>query len=298
MWGQGGGGGPLYLVGWGGFLASVPLQLGFRAASGGFHGDQSVNSSPFCWGTHGHTLWAIWHSPLRKCLQRRHKQAGIFAYTVATPRSDSVPCFFWTRGVCRKFLSPAAPRSGATSTPHRALRGSLSGARATMPAAWMAVWMSLGREGGGGAVRGAFAYGMEPQWQPECQQTTERPLSSRHPGGEAGGARRGRATAHCRSRCSSARGGTARVTAAWRRSVAGLGEKKPKEKKKACKTLPSKNKGLQISLFGDKNTLAMAEFPRTRQRPASAPTGDSMTCFLSVYYLSGVSAGSGTRRDV
>ena len=60
------------------------------------------------------------------------------------------------------------------------------------------------------------------------------------------------------------------VTATWKRSVAGLGKKKKAKKKKACKTLPSKNKGLQISLFllsRNKNTLAMAiEFPQVRGR--------------------------------
>lgn len=47
-------------------------------------------------------------------------------------------------------------------------------------------------------------------------------------------------------------------------------QKERKRKEKACRTLPSKNKGLQISLFlllRNKNTLAMAiEFPQVRGR--------------------------------
>lgn len=122
-------------------------------------------------------------------------------------------------------------------------------------------------------------------------------LSSRDPGEEVGGAHSGRALRSPRPRlCFSVLGSTERtqVTAAWKRSVAGLGGKK-----KACKTLPSKNKRLQISLFRNKNTLAMAmSFRGTRQMLASTPTANSMTCFLSVYYLSGVSVGSGTSRNV
>ena len=107
--------------------------------------------------------------------------------------------------------------------------------------------------------------------QRDHQGASGRPsaLSSRGPGRAQVEARGRAATAVPGPRvCLETLGGNdcTRVTATWKRSVAGLGGKK----KKACKTLPSKNKGLQISLFllsRNKNTLAMAiEFPQVRGR--------------------------------
>lgn len=202
----------------------------------------------------------------------------------------------WAPGVFGQLLSPELPGTGAVATPHCALRGRLSGARLT-DARRLDGSVRVAQGGvEGGALEGGLAYGdgavcvpKGPQGPPGRQREATCLLSSRDPGGEAGGA-------HSRGP-PQPRGGTPLLLSpGWYQALTGdrcmeeVSRWVRGRGKKACKTLPSKNKGLQISLFRNKNTLAMAmRFHGTRQTLASTPTADSMTCLLSFYYLSGVS---------
>lgn len=196
----------------------------------GVHSDRRPHAPPLSPGTG--------HRPPRKSLRRRKGAAGW------RPRSEvgsSEPGFRDPRSLwscCR--LSCASP--GAIATPHRALRGRLfcgahpdGGARGpdgSVSGARAGVGWGGGRRG---PLGGGFAYGMEPtgpQGTTRAGREAKCLLSSRGPGGEAGGAHHGAATAQSRAArarlCFSIRGGPrarTHVTTAWKRSVADVGKK-------------------------------------------------------------------------
>lgn len=138
----------------------------------------------------------------------------------------------------------SCPALRAIATPHRALRGRLSGAHSVV-ARSLDGSVNVARAGVG-LWKGGSAYEMEVGVLRGQRQRVARCLLevSRDPGGkQVGGADEAPPQAGLRVCFYTLRAtNRTQVTATWKRSVPRLG-------KKACKTLPSKNKGLRFSLF-------------------------------------------------
>lgn len=142
----------------GSFLPALSQPLPYGRRSGwvqisplwGRHSDQGVNSVPSSGGTGviSPPKGPSSDSPLYICLQRRHEQPVTLTHT----SMSSGPCFFFAPpSVSGKLLSSELLCTGAIATPHRALRGRLSGAHSVV-ARGLDGSVNVARAGGCGRI--------------------------------------------------------------------------------------------------------------------------------------------------